>query len=189
MNVLRHSSAALLLALAGLSTSAGAASGTGPYYAPPAWSQRLACTSAANCPRFVVLTDWNDEAVLDRETGLVWQRTVSDQVESYGVMKSRCFHFAAGNRSGWRLPSLHELLSLRDPSAPQLPMLPAGHPFQGVSPTVPYWTTTTLLSDETYLHLVRFSDDFFFWLVVPQHVPGIGYRGWCVRGARDAGPY
>src|ERR1051325_11151454 len=47
----------------------------GPYYATPSWDQKLACDSAATCPRFVVLANWNNDAVLDRETGLVWDRT------------------------------------------------------------------------------------------------------------------
>src|SRR5213592_884355 len=42
---------------------------TGPYYATPSWDQKLVYFQ-----RFICLTDWNNEAVLDRETGLVWQR-------------------------------------------------------------------------------------------------------------------
>jgi hypothetical protein len=43
----------------------------GPYLATPARDQKLQCDSLATCPRFVVLSNWNSEAVLDRETGLV----------------------------------------------------------------------------------------------------------------------
>lgn len=75
MNLLPLSTAALLLALADFSTTAGAASGAGPHYATPSWSQKLACSSVANCPRFVVLSDWDSDAALDRETGLVWMTT------------------------------------------------------------------------------------------------------------------
>lgn len=41
----------------------------GPYYATPSWDQQLPAAS-----RFIVLSNWNAEAVLDRETGMVWQR-------------------------------------------------------------------------------------------------------------------
>jgi hypothetical protein len=41
---------------------------SGPYYATPSWDQKL------GYQRFICLTDWNNQAVLDRETGLVWQR-------------------------------------------------------------------------------------------------------------------
>src|SRR4051794_27074001 len=41
----------------------------GPYYANPSWDQQLPAAQ-----RFIVLQNWNNEAVLDRETGLVWER-------------------------------------------------------------------------------------------------------------------
>jgi hypothetical protein len=41
----------------------------GPYYANPSWDQQFPAAQ-----RFIVLSNWNNEAVLDRETGLVWQR-------------------------------------------------------------------------------------------------------------------
>src|SRR5713101_6294178 len=39
----------------------------GPYYATPSWDQTLACTTLATCPRFIVLSNFNNQAVLDRE--------------------------------------------------------------------------------------------------------------------------
>src|SRR5262245_42329601 len=41
----------------------------GTYLAPPAWSQTLAPNV-----RFVILSNFNKDAVLDRETGLIWSR-------------------------------------------------------------------------------------------------------------------
>ena len=35
------------------------------------WDQKFPCATPATCPRFVVLANWNNDAVLDRETGLV----------------------------------------------------------------------------------------------------------------------
>ena len=43
----------------------------GPYYATPSWGQKLQCDTPATCPRFIVLSNWDNAAVLDRETGLV----------------------------------------------------------------------------------------------------------------------
>jgi hypothetical protein len=34
----------------------------GPYYATPSWDQTLACTASATCPRFIVLSNFNNEA-------------------------------------------------------------------------------------------------------------------------------
>ncbi len=44
----------------------------GPYYANPSWAQQI---PAAQC--FIVLSNWGNAAVLDRETGLVWERSPS----------------------------------------------------------------------------------------------------------------
>ena len=48
-----------------------------------------------------------------------------------------------GNHKGWRLPSVHELVSLVDPAAYPNPALPTGHPFVvGPSPGVGHLTAT-----------------------------------------------
>ena len=68
--------------LAGAALTAGsaqAASGVGPLFPEPAWSRKLPAAT-----RFLVLTDWNNEAVLDKETGLVWERT-PDSLPQYLV--------------------------------------------------------------------------------------------------------
>ena len=49
---------------------AQAVDAVGPYYALPSWDRKMAAVN-----RFVVLTNWNSEAVLDKETGLVWERS------------------------------------------------------------------------------------------------------------------
>src|SRR5439155_21664995 len=64
---------------------AQAVTSAGPYYAEPSWDQQLQCDTQATCPRFIVLSNWIDTshplggaAVLDRETGLVWERSPGD---------------------------------------------------------------------------------------------------------------
>jgi hypothetical protein len=135
----------------------------GPYFALPAWDQTL----AANV-RFFILTNFNSDAVLDRETGLVWARrqllAFNSQFNSVTRMNwsqanAACENLIVGRRLGWRLPSVAELQSLVDASrAPQqdVPMLPGGHPF-ALSPvminndvTFQYWTSALLaLVDDT----------------------------------------
>jgi|SRR5262249_8694651 len=65
--------AALLTVCA--STADAATTATGSYYANPSWDQQLPAAT-----RFIVLSNWVDSnfpaggaAVLDRETGLVWE--------------------------------------------------------------------------------------------------------------------
>jgi hypothetical protein len=125
----------ILLGLAGIAVSPADANtvAAGPYYATPSWDQKLQCDTQLTCPRFIVLSNWNSEAVLDRETGLVWQRTptnatLSDQA---GAMRN-CWQAAIGGRQGWRLPRVEEFMSLADPSNFANSSLPSGYPFLNV---------------------------------------------------------
>ena len=68
---------------------AWAVTSNGPYYAMPAWDQKLPAST-----RFVVLLDWNSEAVLDRNTGLVWEKSPATTV------LDRHFHRMASRVSG-----------------------------------------------------------------------------------------
>ncbi len=69
-----------------------------------------------------------DDAVFDKETGLLWERSPAtdrmsfDQAVVYSVTR------VVARRKGWRLPALEELLSLVDTGATD-PTLPPGHPF------------------------------------------------------------
>lgn len=155
-----------------------AADSNGPYYATPSWDQKLPAAT-----RFVVLTDWNDEAVLDRETGLVWERSPGTFMGDVIVAKVACISRTTGNRKGWRLPSVHELASLMDPSvAVPGPTLPPGHPFTNVQDT--YWSITTLHNSPDDAWLVNFlnADVFANSRTVHSHF-------WCVRGGMSADQY
>ena len=95
----------------------------GPYYATPSWDQTLPSST-----RFIVLSNMNSDAVLDRETGLVWERAPDATTLSWPLAQTQCVTKTVSNRRGWRLPTIQELQSLVDPT--QLnPTLPAGHPF------------------------------------------------------------
>jgi len=72
----------------------------GAYYANPAWDQILPAST-----RFVVLSNFNSEAVLDRETGLVWEKSPPTTHYSWYNSLDDCAERAIGGRMGWRLPS------------------------------------------------------------------------------------
>lgn len=102
----------------------------------PQWSQILPAST-----RFVLVMGGG--AVLDKETGLVWERSPSAVTFDWSNAHIHCNALTVGNRKGWRLPTLQELASLVDPSvlAPG-PGIPVGHPFSNVHSSS-YWSATT----------------------------------------------
>jgi hypothetical protein len=158
------------------------AAGLGPYYALPSWDRKMAPVN-----RFVVLTDWDSRAVLDKETGLVWERFLSlFPADNWYKAKEACLHLTTGGRTGWRLPAVHELTSLIQPSGwiGGSPTLPPGHPFWFVI-MADFWTATTNAADATLGWYVGFDD-----AVVANNAPkgNVGYY-WCVRGGNNAPTY
>ncbi len=136
--------AAVAAPLAGAQTFAN-----GPYYAAPSWDQTMPAST-----RFIVLTNMNGEAVLDRETGLVWWRMPTPDLATLFAAQFNCARSTVGGRRGWRLPAASELLSLFDPAATAPPFLPAGHPFLAFpARSLTLWTSTARLGDTLYLQL------------------------------------
>ena len=105
----------IVLVLVAFSTSPAEAQTTapGPYYATPSWDQQLPAST-----RFIVLSNWGGAAVLDRETGLVWEKNpLHPQPPDTGMRswldaQDHCNNLTVGNRKGWRLPTLQELASV-----------------------------------------------------------------------------
>jgi len=134
--------------------------------------------------RFVVLAAFNNEAVLDRETGLVREQSPVTTEQAWGDATRECVALTTGGRRGWRLPSVHELASLVDPSvSPPGPALPSGHPFTGVQSTS-YWSATTSAEDP----VLTWSVSFAFGDVGTLFKDDAG-RVWCVRGGMNADRY
>jgi hypothetical protein len=125
------------------------------------------------------------EGVLDHETGLVWQRNLSNYaLQSWESAEQGCGNFTGGERKGWRLPTAAELMSLLDPTVVSpSPSLPAGHPFQNVPSQGVFWTSTRDFAGATFW-VVRLSG--FNPGVPGDAIPaGIGTANgaWCVRAA------
>lgn len=140
----------------------------GPYYATPSWDLQLPAST-----RFIVLANWNSEAVLDRETGLVWERAPEVSPITWDTARFRCLNKAVGGRKGWRLPSINELASLVDPTIAGSD-LPTGHPFTDIQLNT-YWSATTAVRTD-FAWIVFFdgsgslgtgdkSNEFFYWCV------------------------
>jgi hypothetical protein len=150
----------------------------GPYYAMPSWAQKLTTN------RFVVLANWNHEAVLDRETGLVWERTPQASLPlsmNWFSAHQHCNDLTVAGRKGWRVPALQELASLVDPTiAAPGPTLPGGHPFLEVPFTA--WSATISSGSAANAWRVRFTDaDVAFFDRSASRL-----QVWCVRGGQGA---
>ncbi len=142
---------------------------------PPTWSQTLQCDTTA-CPRFQLVLD--GAAVLDKETGLVWEQSPSKISNTWVNAMYICRNKVVGNRKGWRPPTVEELESLVDPTRSN-PALSAGHPFTNVLTTSYYWSATTNAADTTYAWAVYLIDG-----GVNTGIKTTGLPMWCVRGGQ-----
>jgi hypothetical protein len=154
----------------------------GPYYSMPAWDQKLPASQ-----RFVVLSNWNSEAVLDRETGLVWQRQPDAAKFPLADAIVGCRQASTGDRLGWRLPMFDELNTLLDPTQTNPPALPAGHPFVGIT-AEEFWTATKFLGLQTtnYTVLLQYVRGVTGSFGAHDRVTLLRY--WCVRGGSSNAP-
>jgi hypothetical protein len=141
--------------------------------------------------RFRVLSAFNSDVVLDRETGLVWERSPSTQAVLWPNARLICAQKAIGGRGGWRLPTFNELTSLVDPAVvvPGAPRLPTGHPFLNVQ-TGAYWSATVFAEEPGFALTVNFL--FVAGSDAPIGVNDANTKGgpnrvWAVRGG-VAGP-
>jgi hypothetical protein len=164
-------------------------------YSTNSWSKKLQCDIVDTihgprpvCPRFEVLADFNNEAVLDKETGLVWEKSPSSN--TYGLQAAQytcnglCWLSTAGGRCAWRIPTVQELESLIDPtrfSLQGVSTLPSGNPFSNVQAhPAQYWSST----------LSPWGGSQSAWSVIfssgdpPISVGGVTNQNyvWCVRG-------
>ena len=144
---------------------------------PPAWSQKLRAddgdADGCNSSRFKCVLDGT--AVLDKETGLVWERQPGTYAEPWLNGQWHCWTHTIGGRKGWRLPTLQELESLYEYChSENTHALPCGHPF--IDAQFTYWSATTSFV---------YSDNAHYFSTFGGG--GYTYKGnelgiWCVRG-------
>lgn len=159
------------------------------------WDKKLDSTNGDTTPgregcdsdRFTCLFD--DTAVRDNETGLVWDRSPDDTFGQNGdgtldwaAAVGFCIVRQIGGRYGFHLPLQEQLASLVDTES-QLcigggPCLPDGHPFLTVR-NDSYWSATTNPDSPVLARRVQFDTG---------HVGSstnkvlADFNWWCVRG-------
>ncbi len=150
----------------------------------PAWNEILPADV-----RFVPAL--NGEAILDQETGLVWEKGPNAvEIHLWAFAQQECNPKVVGARSGWRLPTIQELQSLVDPTvAAPGPTLPAGHPFTGV--VGQYWSATTGTrgdNDKDLAWVTSLKDGFPREIEKDQINSLVVPAVWCVRGGQGSDP-
>ncbi len=162
---------------------------------PPTWSERLDSTNGSTNPLFqgcdssrfeCVFSSGSPvptpQAVLDKETGLVWERSPDNGFGSWAYAVQSCHAVEVGGRWGWRLPTIEELSSLLVSSQPA-PTLPEGSPFYDVQLSGQgYWTQTTHSGEDTDAWYISFE------LGAPNVQSKLSNDFvWCVRGGHGSG--
>lgn len=144
---------------------------------PPLWHQILPASE-----RFVDVMD--GEAVLDKETGLVWAKDANLALTSGFDENGRfdwlgaihyCNDLEIADRKGWRLPNIEELSSLVDMSQSESPKVPPGV-FYNVQ-TFKYWSSVEYESDSSNAWTVSMTNG-----NVNPYIKSYGYYAWPVRG-------
>ena len=131
--------------------------------------------------RFTVLASFNYDAVLDNETGLIWERAPAppSQLFIQSGATYTCNNLIVGNngRKGWRLPTVQELGSLVDTNQAS-PTLPLGHPFVNVDGGF-FWSATVDANSPANAWGLQFSNG------AAYGYPSSAFeRRWCVRGGQ-----
>jgi hypothetical protein len=99
--------------------------------------------------------DAGTDTVLDRATGLTWQRAVAPSTYTWATAKTYCESLTLAGYSDWRLPSVRELSTLVDPRTSQ----PAIE--RTIFPSTPadkFWTATAYAPATGSAWTVVFND-------------------------------
>jgi hypothetical protein len=136
-------------------------------------------------PRFTVLADYNNAAVRDNSTGLVWEQNPIATTSDWGGARNACINKNVGGMRGWRLPSVVELASLIDPSLPA-PYVPAPM-FTGLQQNS-YWSATSVEATTNNTTSGKWSVN------LADGLAGTSSKGtflnvWCVRGVMQDSVY
>ena len=132
-------------------------------------------------PRFTVLADYNNAAVRDNSTGLVWEQTPLATTLDWSSARIHCVNKSVGGMRGWRLPSVVELTSVIDlsVSGQYIPGV-----FTGIQPNS-YWSAT---SYESNTNVSKWNMNFMDGTAGTGNKANANYV-WCVRGGMQDSVY
>lgn len=136
----------------------------------------LCSQTIAASERFELVLD--GEAVLDKQTGLIWERSPDTTERNWPSACDCCSAKEVGGRKGWRLPTVEELGSIVDKSQGP-PTLPSGHPFSNVQSDY-YWSTSVEIYGEEFKYCRSFYGGAIF-----AYDPNLErWYVWCVQAGK-----
>lgn len=132
-------------------------------------------TNNSSASRFVIAFPG---AVLDKQTGLVWEETPDATPRTWTEATRYCIDKTVGGTIGWRLPSAAELKGVQD--ALMAPQFVQASVFPHVRSTI-YWSASQAPIGVLFVHLV---DD-----RVSGGDTSNTFPAWCVRGGVNTEQY
>ncbi len=134
--------------------------------------------------RFQKLAAFQNQAVLDKNTGLVWEQAPGPELMLWSDAAGWCLAKTVGLTRGWRLPSVMELVSVLAVEPGGQAFVPPVFTFAGGF-VAPWWTATTMAPDPGTA-----------WTVDDRgHIITSGGKqfgtnlAWCVRGPMQESVY
>jgi len=106
--------------------------------------------AAAPAGRYTVTSD----IVTDNVTHLVWESAASTTTQTWSDAATYCQGRTTGGLSGWRLPTIRELLSIVDPRACSQSIDTTVFPN---TPSSAFWSSTLISGDSSYAWGVNFD--------------------------------
>jgi hypothetical protein len=144
-----------------------AGAGQGQFFTP-SWDNNLPINL-----RFTVLTAFNNEAVRDNNTGLVWEKVADTTSRAWSQARGFCLSKNIGGATGWRLPSIVELRSV-SPAPSSVFSRPGAD----------YWSSSTVADLPT--HAWAMDIDLGSTGISPKTSENFV---WCVRGPMQESVY
>lgn len=132
--------------------------------------------------RFQILAEFDDEAVLDTKTGLIWQRTPDLEASYWWISAHQCLTRETGGQYGWRLPTIEELGTLMDTNNNN--RLPWNHPFE-VETGEAFWTQTGVPDSPKLAYALQFKG----YMPIEFFNKNANLPSWCVRSPDAGSPF
>jgi hypothetical protein len=143
------------------------------------WDRNLLSAS-----RFSALPSFNNQAVRDNNTGLVWEQTIDLTNRVWPQALAVCANKTVGGTGGWRLPSVVELKSVLDTSL-SAPYINSVFTSSGIIAFNNWWSATTSTVNSGDAWIVDINDG---RANGNSKSSGQGLA-WCVRGPMNADQY